>query len=432
MPRRAAGGELILYDALVIGGGPAGSTAALLLARAGWSVALVEKMAFPRRKVCGEFLSATNLPLLRNLGVESVFAELAGPHVRRVGLFARDRSITADMPRLQDGTNGWGRALGRELLDTVLLDRAVAEGAQVWQPWSVVELKPPSGAGRRGPASGAAGAGRGAAASGAAGAGRGAAATNEAYECTVQSAKTRETTELRARVVIAAHGSWEPGHLPTQPGRRAARGSDLFGFKAHFFDCALPSGLMPLLTFPGGYGGMVHSDHGRVSLSCCIRRDTLERCRRRSGAGAGESVLAHIKAACGPLRDVLEGAVLEGEWRSAGPIRPGIRSTNRDGVYLAGNAAGEAHPVVAEGISMAMQSAWLLARHLIDGTGHDYDTDWRRMFASRIRAAAVIAHWAMRPWAVQLVLPLLAAFPAALTEGARTTGKVTSICSPSF
>ncbi len=46
------------YDALVIGGGPAGAVSALLLARAGWNVAVVEKERFPRGKVCGEFISA--------------------------------------------------------------------------------------------------------------------------------------------------------------------------------------------------------------------------------------------------------------------------------------------------------------------------------------------------------------------------------------
>ncbi|HTT07381.1 MAG TPA: FAD-dependent oxidoreductase, partial [Gammaproteobacteria bacterium] len=59
----------MIYDAVVIGGGPAGSTAALRLVLAGWTVALVEKSSFPRRKVCGEFISATTLPLLRALGV---------------------------------------------------------------------------------------------------------------------------------------------------------------------------------------------------------------------------------------------------------------------------------------------------------------------------------------------------------------------------
>ena len=84
--------------------------------------------------------------------------------------------------------------------------------------------------------------------------------------------------------IVAAHGSWESGPMPTQDLRRPPRPSDLFGFKASFIGGALPPDLMPLLAFPGGYGGMVHTDGGRVSLSCCIRRDQLERCRRQVAA----------------------------------------------------------------------------------------------------------------------------------------------------
>ena len=52
------------FDVAVVGAGPAGAAAAILLARAGWSVALVERQAFPRRKVCGECIAASNLALL--------------------------------------------------------------------------------------------------------------------------------------------------------------------------------------------------------------------------------------------------------------------------------------------------------------------------------------------------------------------------------
>ena len=67
------------YDAIIVGAGPAGTTAAILLASAGWSVALIEKQAFPRRKVCGACISASNLPLLATLGLGDTFAQLAGP-----------------------------------------------------------------------------------------------------------------------------------------------------------------------------------------------------------------------------------------------------------------------------------------------------------------------------------------------------------------
>src|SRR4030095_3889340 len=56
------------HDFLLLGGGPAGATAAFLLARAGWKVLVVEKAKFPRRKVCGEFISAGTLSLFDKLG----------------------------------------------------------------------------------------------------------------------------------------------------------------------------------------------------------------------------------------------------------------------------------------------------------------------------------------------------------------------------
>ncbi|MBK8740329.1 MAG: FAD-dependent monooxygenase [Betaproteobacteria bacterium] len=67
------------YDAIIVGGGPAGATAGILLAQAGWRIAIVEKARFPRRKVCGEFISGTTWPLLRQLGVTGELLELAGP-----------------------------------------------------------------------------------------------------------------------------------------------------------------------------------------------------------------------------------------------------------------------------------------------------------------------------------------------------------------
>ena len=162
------------FDAIVVGAGPAGSSAAILLARAGWSVALVEKQRFPRRKVCGECLAATNLPLLAALGVGPAFAASAGPELRRVALMSGDDTVVADLPATPHPQYPWGRALGRETLDTLLLERAQAAGAHVLQPWSALAIEGNAGD----------------------------------WRCAVEALGTREAVSLRAPVAIAAHGSW--------------------------------------------------------------------------------------------------------------------------------------------------------------------------------------------------------------------------------
>ena len=134
------------YDALIVGAGPAGSTAAILLARAGWSVALVEKQPFPRRKVCGECIAASNLPLLASLGVGAAVDRLAGPALRQVTLHLGAQAVTADLPAAAHPAQRWGRALGRETLDTLLVQRAQAEGADVLQPWQVQNFQGTAGA----------------------------------------------------------------------------------------------------------------------------------------------------------------------------------------------------------------------------------------------------------------------------------------------
>ena len=391
------------YDAIVIGGGPAGAAAATLLAQAGWRIAVVEKASFPRRKVCGEFISGTTWPLLRQLGVAGPLLDLAGPVLHRVSLYAGDSVVTADLAMPPDGG---GRALGREHLDTLLLRRAGMAGAEVWQPCALSTFVEHAGG----------------------------------YECTVVDKRTRQSHVLRSRVVIAAHGCWESGAMPTQDLRRPARASDLFGFKTHLRDSPLPPDVMPLLAFPGGYGGMVHTDGGRVSLSCCIRRDQLERCRRLAPhASAGAAVLAHVQASCKGVALALGGARADGAWVSSGPLRPGIHTFGHEGIFAVGNAAAEAHPIVAEGISMAIQSAALLCAQLIarpearngalrSGEAREhvrqaYATAWRRNFSRRLHTAAVFAHMFMRPRFTRIATGLLECFPQILTEGARWSGK---------
>jgi flavin-dependent dehydrogenase len=209
-----------------------------------------------------------------------------------------------------------------------------------------------------------------------------------------------------------------------------ARPSDLFAFKAHFRGAALAAGVMPLLAFRGGYGGMVHTDGGRVSLSCCIRRDALKRARENHGGKAGEAVMHHILMSTEGVRRALQGATIEDAILASGPLRPGIRSRHRDGIFFAGNAAGEAHPIIAEGISMAIQSSWLLAQHLFAGgpaAGANYARAWKAQFAPRVHAASLFARLAMNNHGRAASAQLIRAFPAILNWGTALSGKTLAV-----
>lgn len=392
------------YDAIIIGAGPAGATAAILLACAGWSVAILEKQNFPRRKVCGECIAAPNLLLLEALGVGDIFDAMAGPELHRVGLMWGQESIATDLPPLINRQHQWGRALGREHFDSLLLAGAMQAGASVFQPWAAHDIR-----GRPG-----------------------------AFQCDARAIESGRTETLTAPVMIAAHGSWELARPLTGKLRRPQRAADLFAFKANFRDAKLAQGLLPVLAFDGGYGGMVVGDRGITTLACCIRRDKLNACRKGMAAQrAGDAVEAYLIKSCVGVRQALVGAHRDGPWLGAGPIQPGIRMPrNGSEIFLVGNAAGEAHPIIGEGISMAMQSAWLLCGYLamqramlIAGGSQrqiqrDYAQAWRRNFTPRIRLAALFAHLAMRPAMASGLLPILRRRPDLLTLAARLSGKV--------
>ena len=132
-------------DALVIGGGPAGTSAAIGLALAGWKVVLAEQHAYPRQKVCGECLPAGAFALLDELGVGDRVREHAGPVLTRVGWMDAQSIVLADMPACRTTREPYGRALGRDVLDEILMNRAREAGVEVRQPARVTQVSGAAG-----------------------------------------------------------------------------------------------------------------------------------------------------------------------------------------------------------------------------------------------------------------------------------------------
>jgi flavin-dependent dehydrogenase len=409
-------------DALVIGAGPAGATTAIRLAGAGWRVVLVEQHEYPRQKVCGECISAGTLALIDDLGIGAGFRRHAGAELREVGWMSASATLVGEFPVCAAGPYRFGRALGRDVFDSLLLERARSLGVQILQPARV----------------------------------RSVGGTLGKFQCRIEkrdpvraAPRTFDAaTVISAAIIIDAHGSWEAapdfaGAHGAERERVSRSDSDLFAFKARFRNGALSPGLLPVLAFAGGYGGIVVADGGQTTLACCIRRDALQTSRELTPhAPAGVAVEATLRRSCPGARDALQHARRDGSWLSVGPIRPGVRLGAPCGVFRVGNAGGESHPLIGEGISMAVQSARLLVDRLgrqpaaaIDERRamliqRGYARAWRRHFMPRLRLAAIFAHVTMRPMLSAPVTGVLRRWPGLLTSAARCSGKARNPIDP--
>ena len=121
---------------VVVGGGPAGASAAYWLAEAGHDVVVVEKKRFPREKTCGDGLTPRAVRQLNDLGLEGRLAD----YHRFVGLRSIAHGLTLELewPR-HDGYPTYGYVVTRRNLDEMVADQAVKAGATLWPATEALE-----------------------------------------------------------------------------------------------------------------------------------------------------------------------------------------------------------------------------------------------------------------------------------------------------
>ena len=368
------------FDIIIIGGGPAGSTAAMLLSKRGFSVALIEKKAFPREVICGEFLSGEVTQFLEKENLLDGFLNLNPNPVtsfRFIG--SNGKEISSEIP-----FNAY--ALKRSKLDHFLLSNAIQQGVVVYQPAEVKSISQNS----------------------------------DGYNLSVI-----PDVNLTAKIIIAAYG--KQNSLDKKHNRKFSsvkshlNGLKMHVDKKHFNNFSLNE--IQIYCGSGIYCGLNAVDDNTITVCYLYNRDIVN----TSKMSEFDFLTGENSKLSSLLKDNFHEMLKSSQVYGTGDIYFGSRELTDRGIFYVGDAAGVIAPLAGDGIGIAVQSAQLISRILYKNnldilkSGHDYEKEWKEHFSGRLRTAGSIQSLIMNNFIQQIGLKFISHFPFLLPKLIRYT-----------
>jgi menaquinone-9 beta-reductase len=350
------------YDLIVVGGGPAGSAAAITAARAGARVLLLERGRFPRHKVCGEFVSAESLSLLSSL--------LDGQHLpllRNAVLIPQGR-IFVDGQVVNTPISPPAASIARIDLDIALWGSAEKTGVIAKQQVTVQMIR-----------------------------GSGPFQINTAVG------------EFEAQCIINASGRWS--NLTAEVFEKQKTSDKWLGVKGHFSE-PNPNTSVDLYFFEGGYCGVQPLSGNSVNACAMVRAEVGS---TLPDVFTQHPALYERSRAWKSLSEPVFTSPLI--FRSPQPVR--------NGILMAGDAASFVDPFVGDGISLALRSGSLAGECLVpflkEQTSlavaiENYQRTYQQRFASVFKISSKIRQMLRLPRPVRKPLVFMLQNAPAITR----------------
>lgn len=331
-------------EVLNAGGGPAGSAAAIVLARAGRNVVLVERESQAQHKVCGEFLSQEALTYLRSLGVD--VDGMGAVAIRSVRLACQEGESEAVLPFA-------AMSLTRRRLDEELLRLAESASAKVLRGYRVQTIE-----------------------------------RADNGWCAVICAATDGAQSVSASAAFLATGKHDLHGRARPKGKQP----DLVAFKMYWRlapqQAAALEGHVELMLYRGGYAGLQPVEDGAANLCCLVERTELQRL-----GGRWENLLAAMQQDCALLRERLQGAepLLEKPLAISAIPYGYVRSAS-DGLWALGDQAAVIPSFTGDGMSIALHSGCLAAAMYLRGeTAERFQQQLQSELSTQVALATMLS-----------------------------------------
>lgn len=354
--------------ALIVGGGPAGASAAIILARAGLPHLLIERNRETGDALCGGFLSWRTLESLAGLGVDP---QALGPaRITRVRLLAGDKVVEAPLPRP-------AHAVSRRHLDTLLLARAEGAGAAIERGVTVKAIES-------------------------------------------RAARLADGGEIAADTLFLASGKHDVRGLARPD---SARGADpTLGLRVRLGPAAaldrMIGDAIELHLFDRGYAGVVMQEDGTANLCMAVHRSRLIE------AGNPERLLEALGRELPALGERLARRA-PGAVDAVANVPYGWRARQGEaGLFRLGDQAGVIPSLAGEGMGIAIASGIRAATaYAAGGAGAAaaFQTRLARDLARPIGLAGLIRDGAESPRIARAVLPIARVAPIMIEIVARLT-----------
>ncbi len=313
-------------EVLIAGGGVAGASLAIRLRAQGHAVLIVEKDAFPRHKLCGEFVSPECLVQFQKLGVLNEMLDVGGDRIEETRFYAENgRSLSVPSRWFFNGESG-ALGISRAEMDLRLLTKAREVGADVCERSRVVSIDASGGKVKT------------------------VAVKNENGELTEIAAKLFVDATGRARVL----GKFAEKNKAKKPRQRKI---EHIAFKAHFENVEMEKGVCEIYFFRGGYGGINYVENGAAN-HCFL----IESAVAREFGGDADRIVEEVIFKNARVAHALGKARRKFEWLAVSVEKFGKQSeSGLENLVSVGDAAAFIDPFTGSGMLMAMESSEILA-----------------------------------------------------------------------